>query len=134
MVSTAATQNVIQAMGQLNIKRYIVMSGASVVLPGDRTTSLANLVTRFVFPFLLGDILRDKYSEHKLLEASALDWTLVRCPLLKDEEHASQLIIQKGKHKSLWVNKTSLAAFFVSQISDTAFLGTGVFACSTFVK
>ena len=54
MVSTSATTNVIQAMKQLEIKRYVVMSGASVVMPGDRTTTLANMVTRFVFPFLLG--------------------------------------------------------------------------------
>jgi putative NADH-flavin reductase len=73
MVSTSATKNVIQAMNQLKIKRYIVMSGASVVMPEDRTISFANIVTRYVFPVLLGDILKDKYSEYALLERSDLD-------------------------------------------------------------
>jgi hypothetical protein len=60
-------------MNQLKIKRYIVMSGASVVMPEDRTISFANIVTRYVFPVLLGDILKDKYSEYALLERSDLD-------------------------------------------------------------
>jgi len=132
MVSTSATRNVIQAMTQLKIKRYIVMSGASVVLSGDRTTSLANIVTRYVFPFLLGDILKDKYSEYELLELSNLDWTLVRCPRLREPDKETSLVIQHTKHSTLWVDKTSLAEFLVSQIESDKFLQAGIFACSKY--
>ncbi len=41
----------------------IVISGTSVVILGGRATSFANFVTRFVFSFLLGDILKDEYSK-----------------------------------------------------------------------
>lgn len=132
MVSTSATKNVIQAMNQLKIKRYIVMSGASVVIPGDRTTSFANVVTRFVFPFLLGDILKDKYSEYELLKLSNLDWTLVRCPRLRETERVSSLIIQETGHRTLWVDKTALAEWLVGQVESDKFLRTGVFACSKY--
>ena len=132
MVSTSATRNVIQVMNQLKIKRYIVMSGASVVMLGDRTTSFANIVTRYVFPFLLGDILKDKYSEYEQLELSNLDWTLVRCPRLRETERVSSLEIQDTKHSTLWVDKTSLAEFLVSQIESDRFLRTGIFACSKY--
>jgi putative NADH-flavin reductase len=130
MVSTAATRNVIQAMNQLKIKRYVVMSGASVVMPADKTTSFANIITRFVFPLLLGDILRDKCSEYELLKLSNLDWTLVRCPRLREAEGLSRLVIQHTKHNTLWVDKTSLAEFLVSQIESDKFLRTGIFAFS----
>lgn len=132
MISATATKNVIQAMNQLKIKRYIVMSGASVVMPGDRTTSFANIVTRFVFPFLLGDILKDKYFEYQLLERSNLDWTLVRCPRLREAKRISSLVIQKSKHTTLWVDKTALAEWLVSQVESDRFLRTGVFACSKY--
>lgn len=132
MISATATKNVIQAMNQLKIKRYIVMSGASVVMPGDRTTSFANIVTRFVFPFLLGDILKDKYFEYQLLERSNLDWTLVRCPRLREAKRVSSLVIQKSKHTTLWVDKTALAEWLVSQVESDRFLRTGVFVCSKY--
>ena len=132
MVSTSATTNVIQAMKKLEIKRYVVMSGASVVMPGDRTTTLANIVTRFVFPFLLGDILKDKYSEYELLKHSSLDWTLVRCPRIREDDRDSHLIIQQAKHDTLWVNTSTLAEFLVDQIEDDKYLRTGVFASSRY--
>ncbi len=132
LVSTSTTRNVIQAMNQLKIKRYIVMSGASVVLPGDRTTSFANIVTRFVFPFLLGDILKDKYAEYEILELSNLDWTLVRCPRLREKEKVSNLVVQHTGHNTLWVDKTTLAEFLVSQIESDRFLRAGIFACSKY--
>ena len=108
------------------------MSGASVVLPGDRTTSFANIATRFIFPILLGDILKDKYSECELLERSLLDWTLVRCPLLRDAEGESNLIIQNSKHNTLWVDKTSLAEWIVGQVESDTCIRKGVFAFSKY--
>ena len=130
MVSTSATRNVIQAMKQLGLDRYIVMSGASVVMPGDRPTSFANLVTRYIFPFLLGDILRDKYSEYELLKNSDLNWTLVRCPRLWETDTASNLLINKTMHKTFGVEKEKLAEFLVSQATSDQFSRQGIFACS----
>lgn len=132
MVCTSATRNVIQAMKQLKLKRYVVMTGASVVMPGDRTNTFANIVTRYVFPFLLGDILRDKYSEYALLKSSDLDWTLVRCPRVREKDRASSLVIQETRHSTLWVQKTALAKFLVAQVESDRYLRTGIFACSKF--
>lgn len=132
MVCTTATGNVIQAMTQLNLKRYVVMTGASVVMPGDRTTTFANFVTRYIFPFLLGDILRDKYSEYELLKPGNLDWTLVRCPRVREKDRESSLVIQETGHSTLWVEKTAIARFLVAQVKSERYLRTGVFACSKF--
>ena len=119
-------------MNHLKIKCYIVMSGASVVMLRDRTTTFANIVTRFVFPFLLGDILKDKYSEYELLELSNLDWTLVRCPRLREAERVSNLVIQHTKHSSFWADNTSLAEWLVSQVESDKSLRAGIFAFSKY--
>lgn len=132
MVSTSATRNVIQAMTRLAIKRYVVMTGASVVMPGDRTTTFANIVTRYIFPFLLGDILRDKYSEYELLKQSNLDWTMVRCPRVREKDRASSLVIAAAGHSTLWVGKSDLAEFLVSQVESDKCSRTGIFACSAY--
>lgn len=71
------------AMADASVNRYVGVSVAGLVLPGDmrgrRDTMIAWLLNR-----LGGELAKDKIAEHAIWEASPAAWTLVRVPRLVD--------------------------------------------------
>ncbi|WP_336960658.1 NAD(P)-dependent oxidoreductase [Chryseobacterium contaminans] len=116
-----AAKNIIHAMNDYGIKRYIVTTGLSVNTEVDCKNNHVKMATEWMYQNY-PETTSDKQKEYELLSESSLDWTLVRLPLisLTDQSFAAEtsLIDCKGEN----ISATDLAEFLVSQIEDTAYI------------
>jgi putative NADH-flavin reductase len=81
---TTFGRNVIAAMERASQKRIVSLIGASVLVPGDRSSpgiTMLRLITRL---FGVSALLEDATDHVNELKASDLDYTLVRPPRLTD--------------------------------------------------
>ncbi len=125
-INTTATGNVLQAMRDAGISRYTVVSGAGVVMPGDRRDLLGWWI-RALARVGLSDALRDKQAEYGLLAASDVDWMLVRCPLIDDQEFLRVPLVSTQTPPAFRVRAGEVARFILSQDESLQFVREGPF-------
>jgi putative NADH-flavin reductase len=126
MVNTTVTGLVLQAMPKYDIKRYIVVSGAAVVMPGD-DRNFTGWLMRQLAALTLHDALEDKQAEYELLAASSADWTLVRCPLIEAGPFVRSPRASLVTPTAFTLRAGDLAQFVIDQIDSTEFIGKGPF-------
>ena len=126
MVNTDVTGLVLQAMPEYDIKRYIVVSGAAVVMPGD-DRNFTGWMMRQLAALTLHDALEDKQAEYELLAASDADWTLVRCPLIEAEPFVRSPRASLVTPTAFTLRAGELAQFVIDQIDSTEFVRKGPF-------
>ena len=131
LICSQVTRNVIKAASTLNVKRYVVVSGAAVSLPQDRRNFYGWLSCALV-PLFVWYVLKDKKIEAQLLQASGLDWTLVRSPEITNTGFKKEPDVSLETPKWLQVRAGELARFLVTQIQDDSYLRKGVFVTSRF--
>lgn len=116
-----ATSNIIKAMDEQGLKRYIVTTGLSVNTEDDRKNDRVKMATEWMYQNY-PETTADKQKEYNLLTKSNLDWTLVRLPLihLTNETFTTEtsLIDCKGEN----ISATDLARFLVTQIDDPEYI------------
>ncbi len=130
MICSTATGHLIEKMGDIGITRYILVSAASLVMPADKRTNLFGLVTKYVGSLMLGDIIKDKKREYRLLAASDLNWTLVRCPSIKEGKFINEVKVNRLTVPGGKVRNAELARFLIEQLVSTEFEHEGVFVAS----
>ncbi len=120
-ISTVATGHIIQLMPEHNIKRYIVVSGAAVDISGDERNLTGWLVQKLAL-LALNDVVKDKQAEYQLLADSGLQWTLVRCPLIRDKPFKHYPNASLATPSSFTLRAGELAHFVIEQIDSEEFI------------
>ena len=113
-------------MSAHNIKRYIVVSGAAVMMPGD-DRNLTGWLMQKVVSVTLPDTLKDKQAEYQLLANSEIQWTLVRCPLIAAEPFEQRPRASLDTPTSFHLRAGELAFFLIEQIDSEEFIRKGPF-------
>lgn len=116
------TRIVIEAMKAANIRRLVCLSSFGV---GESRSDLS-FFTRYV---VVGIFLRHAFADHEQQEAvvrgSALDWTLVRPPHLKDGAktgiYQDGLALAYGNIEG-WITRADLADFMLKQLEDDRYI------------
>jgi len=126
MLSTTVTGDLIRLMSRWHIDRYIVVSGAAVVMPGD-DRNLTGWLMRQMVLLTLRDTLRDKQAEYQLLADSSVQWTLVRCPLIDPEPFVRSPVVSLDTPTAFNLRAGELAEFVIEQISSKEFIRKGPF-------
>ncbi|MGG0481743.1 NAD(P)H-binding protein [Priestia megaterium] len=116
------TALVIQTMKELEIKRYIGVTGGSLDIDGDKK-SVLNKIGAMAFRILYSEMMRDKRKELQLLQTSRLDWTLVRLPFVK--EHRKSQAIKENTFDMPGFNIAScdIARFMIEHIHNSSYIG-----------
>ncbi|MDP6673949.1 MAG: NAD(P)H-binding protein [Gammaproteobacteria bacterium] len=120
-ISTTATGHIIQLMPAHNINRYILVSGAAVDVSGDERNLTGWLIQKMAF-LALHDTVKDKQAEYQLLADSYIQWTLVRCPLIKDKPFKHQPKTSLVTPSSFSLRAGELAHFMIEQINSGEFI------------
>ncbi len=128
-INTAATTNIIRAMSDHGIRRYIVVSGAAVEVPGD-DRNLAGWWMRQLVRLRLGSLLADRQAEYRLLAASGLEWTLVRCPLIDSQPYQRAPQVSLLTPASFHLRAGELADFIVREIDARGYVQRAPFLYS----
>lgn len=125
-INTTATEHVLAALADAGISRYIVVSGAAVVVPGDERGLLGWWI-RLLVRIGLASELEDKQAEYAALALSDAAWTLVRCPLIDSEPFLRAPLVSLRTPPAFRLRAGELARFLVDQIEADDYLRAAPF-------
>ncbi|MBY0065020.1 MULTISPECIES: NAD(P)-dependent oxidoreductase [Priestia] len=116
------TALVIQTMKELEIKRYVGVTGGSLDIEGDKK-SILNKVGAIVFRILYSEMMEDKRKELQLLQASKLDWTLIRLPFVKENEKSKVIKEDDFDMPGFKISSRDIARFMIEQLHNPSYIG-----------
>lgn len=129
LVQSLATSNIIKAMNEFNIKRYILLAGLNMVVPGDEKSTkneASSVWMRNTFP----EAVADRQLAYEILSGSKINWTLIRLPWIEQTAERHGLLVDLKDCPGEKVSTTDLADFVIGQILDTAYSEKAPFVAS----
>ncbi|MFF2832311.1 NAD(P)-dependent oxidoreductase [Cellulosimicrobium cellulans] len=121
-LQTDGTRNVVQAMERRGVRRLVTLSGGGLRAEQDQPKA-ADKVIRFLLTTFAGHVLADAEGHLAVLEASDLDWTVVRGPrLLESPGSGSYRVGWVGVNASTQISRDDLAAFLLTQVDDDRYV------------
>ncbi len=122
---SVGTQHILTAMAQHGVHRLVCLSSWGV---GDSIRRVPALFRWVIFPLVLQGELADKERQEALIQASVLDWTIVRPARLIDGPWTGSYRV--GHRLAFPVGariiRADVADFMLQQLTDGAFLQTTV--------
>lgn len=129
-IFSQATTNVIQAMNEYNVRRYIVTTGLNVDTPFDNKSSKTSFATGWMrnkYPISTSN----KQSEFDILtNSNNIDWTLVRLPLIEQTDESGQINVSLEDCLGDKISATDLANFLIEQLFTDTFVRKSPFIAS----
>ncbi len=125
-IRSEGTLNVIRAMQDLGPKRLIVQSTLGA---RDSWNTLNFWWKRVMFGALLAPVFRDHELQERLVEASGLDWTIVRPGAFIDAATVRPVIEDvpnTARGLDLKISRAELARFLTRQVADRTYLHRAV--------
>ena len=119
-IFSVATANVIRAMQEHHIHRYLVTTGLSVNTLEDQKSAWVREATEWMYTHY-PETTSDKQTEYELLQNSPLDWTLIRLPLIELTSDAPGVDVRMTDCPSNKISASSLASFLAGQLGDKTF-------------
>ena len=126
LVRSRGTMNVIRGMQAHGVKRLICQSTLGA---RESWSNLNFWWKRIMFGVILAPVFRDHELQEYLVEASGLDWTIVRPSAFTDMVSARPVIEDvpiTARGLDLKIPRTELARFLTRQITEQTYLGRSV--------
>ena len=120
-IFSQSTKNVIRAMNEFNINRYILITGLNVDTAFDKKSAPSKLATEWMkqnYP----ESTADKQTEYNILLNSNINWTLVRLPLIDQTDECNEINISLEDCPGSKISATSLANFLIQQLSEDIYI------------
>lgn len=114
-VFSDATRIILEAMQANGLKRYIVTTGLSVDTPADVKNEQVKAATEWMYAHYPETTI-DKQKEYELLAKSAVDWTLIRLPLIRETSNGVGFTANLTDCKGTSITVADLGAFIVDEI------------------
>lgn len=118
---STAVGNMLAGMAAHNVQRFVYLTGAGVRHPND-TPGLPDKIMGRLLKLMAGEVLADSERAVRAIEASPLDWVIVRAPRLSEER-------AKGSYRSGYIqpgfaaiSRADVAGFMLQQVSDGQFV------------
>lgn len=112
---------VVNAMVAHDVPRLVVMSAAGV---GDSWQQIPRS-SRLLFRTMLRNVFADHEAQEAIVEESALDWTIVRAAVLKDDL-ATGHYTATNTGPNTRITRTDIASALVDQLDDTTYSRTAI--------
>ncbi|MDL2341570.1 MAG: SDR family oxidoreductase [Patescibacteria group bacterium] len=119
IVSTG-TETIVQAMTEQGVQRLITVSGAGAFYSQDHPTTIDRLTHRLL-QLVAPKILTDGEQHLAVLEASTLDWTCIRSPVMT-KRHSNDYELRQALPSLLaYVPREAVAQCLVDQLQDSTY-------------
>jgi putative NADH-flavin reductase len=118
-VYSEGVSNIIKAMETHSVKRIICLSAGAVIVPPK-----ASYLTKFFIKNILQKLFAHLYSDmlimEKIVEATHLNYTIIRAPWLRDTRHTGKYRTAINEHLSnpTKISRADLADYIVTHLSD----------------
>lgn len=115
---TEGMRHIVDAMGQQNVSRLIVATGAGVADPNDKP-QLIGWLFGLALQLFAKHVLADSQGMVSIIRNSELNWTLVRAPRLNDKPGTGQIKVgYAGQGPGTQLSRADFAQFMLEQIRD----------------
>jgi uncharacterized protein YbjT (DUF2867 family) len=122
-LESSAARVVLAAMNDAGVKRLIVIS---MLGAGDSGEQAPFWYEHLLLPTFLHGALPDKNALEAEVQASGLEWVLVRPPMLTDDAATGSIKVIAEQAIAHKITRGDLAQFLVDQITSDAYLGQAV--------
>jgi putative NADH-flavin reductase len=129
-IFSQATKNILRAMEEWGVQRYIVITGLNVDTPFDQKSPKTKFATDWMkthYPLTTAD----KQLEYSTLSNSDANWTLIRLPLIEQTDEKGEIIVNLEDCLGDKISATDLALFLVEQLSDKTYLRQSPFVATS---
>jgi putative NADH-flavin reductase len=110
-----AQGHITRAMLAAGVQRYVLLTGAGVSDPLDQPKFVDNLFG-FLLRLTAADVLNDSEASVRLVQATPLDWIVVRGPRLTDGPLTGRYRVgYVGKESGTQISRADLAVFMLAQ-------------------
>jgi putative NADH-flavin reductase len=121
-IYSKVTNNIFKVMEDLNIIRYIGVSGGSLTIKEDKK-SMMNRFGAKLFEVFLPKMMQDKKSEWAfLLNNKQIKWTLIRLPFVKDSLTSNQIKENLTDMPGTKITNQDIATFIIYHIDNTKYV------------
>ncbi|GAB3669642.1 NAD(P)-dependent oxidoreductase [Halopiger thermotolerans] len=120
---TVAGENIVEAMREANVDRFVTLVGAGVREDGERV-SLSGKVMGALLKVLARDVLEDAAEHVDRVRATDLEWTVVRAPRLTDAEGTGEYRAGDLDLGFESIPRADVARFILDCLEDEQFVRT----------
>jgi putative NADH-flavin reductase len=124
-----ATRNILKAMPEFGISRYLVLAGLNVDTPNDQKSPQTQAGTNWMkthYPKTTAD----RQVEYELMAESNTDWTMVRLPLIMQTDDTGPTAVSLQDCPGGNISATDLALFLIAQLTDVTYIKQAPFIAS----
>lgn len=116
------TKNILEVMKDLNISRYIGVSGGSLTIDKDQKSFLNRFGAK-LFELLFPRIMEDKKLEWEILQSNKhIQWTLVRLPFVKDSLKSNFIKESLTDMPGTRITNQDIATFIIDHIDNQKYI------------
>jgi putative NADH-flavin reductase len=118
LTNTRFIENIISAMKSAGVRRLVSASGAGV---GDAldTPGFVDKLIKFLLKTSARSMYEDMLTMASTIRTSDLEWTLVRVPMLTDDEQNGNIKVgYLGKGVGMRLSRADMAAFILGQVES----------------
>lgn len=119
-LQTTAINNCIKALEDTPSVRLVSLTGTGVRMPDDKP-SLIDRILNISIKLIDPNRIKDGIEHAKVLQASSLDWTILRVLKLTNKKHVGQPILTSGGPAELFTPRARVAASIVQIIENDTY-------------
>lgn len=117
-VYSQVTEKILEVMKELNITRYIGVTGGSLTIDGDHK-SMTNKIGAKLFKIFYSKLIADKQKEwHHLSNNKLINWTLIRLPFIENASEIGSIKESLVDMPGTKITNQDIATFIIQQIED----------------
>lgn len=121
-IYSKVTATIFNVMKDLNISRYIGVSGGSLTIKEDKK-SMINRFGAKMFEVIFPQMMKDKKLEWELLlNNKQIKWTLLRLPFVKDSLTSNQLKENLTDMPGTKITNLDIATFIIDHIDNAKYV------------
>ncbi len=122
-IYSSVTKTIIEIMAELQIERYIGVTGGSLTISNDKK-SLINRLGAKLFENFYSDMMIDKKKEWDFLNSNEQieKWTLIRLPFITDQEDIGYIKENLTDLPGIKITNGDIGTFIINQIEDSKYI------------
>lgn len=121
-IYSSVTESILKVMGELQIERYICVTGGSLTLVGDQK-SIINSIGAKVFKILYSNMLKDRNKEWEILNHNQhIKWTLIRLPFVVEGKEKGNIKENLTDMPGTKITNGDVASFIIDQIDNSNYI------------
>lgn len=116
------TENIFDIMKDLQINRYIGVTGGSLTINGDKK-SVLNRFGAKIFRVFFPKMMEDKKKEWNfLIKNRLIEWTLIRLPFVKDDSEKGSVKENTTDMPGTKITNRDIATFIINEIDNQKYI------------